>query len=162
MSGSAPQPALRQHARSCQFGRAWLALTAALALHVIDEALTGFLSVYNPTVLAIRQSFPNFPMPVFDFRDWLTGLIALVVLLFLLSPFAFRGDRWMRYIAWPFALLMLLNAAGHTLGTILGHTVPSVTFTRPMPGFYSSPLLAAASLFLMWSLIKTTCANPRS
>ena len=27
---------------------AWLALVVALALHVADEALTGFLDVYNP------------------------------------------------------------------------------------------------------------------
>jgi hypothetical protein len=147
--------------RSSLLGRAWVALTTALALHVTDEALTGFLSVYNPTVVAIRQTFPKFPMPVFTFRVWLSGLIALVVLLFLLSPFASRGDRWIRYLAWPLAVIMLLNAAGHTLGTILGHTVPSVQFPRPMPGFYSSPLLAAASLFLMWSLQKTTGAKPR-
>jgi hypothetical protein len=56
---------------------------------------------------------------------------------------------------------MILNALGHTLGTILGHTVPSVRFARPMPGFYSSPLLAAASLFLIWTLRKTAGVNSR-
>jgi hypothetical protein len=30
------------------FGNAWLVLCAALAIHVADEALTGFLSAYNP------------------------------------------------------------------------------------------------------------------
>ena len=34
--------------------RAWILLCLALALHVFDEATTGFLGVYNPTVLAIR------------------------------------------------------------------------------------------------------------
>jgi hypothetical protein len=155
MSAHSAHAAVPQPASASSFGGAWLALTVALALHVTDEALTGFLSVYNPTVLAIRQTFPNFPMPVFTFRVWLSGLIALVVLLFLLSPFAFRGERWIRYLAWPLAIIMLLNAAGHTLGTIFGQTVASVRFPRPMPGFYSSPLLAAASLFLMWSLRKT-------
>lgn len=142
-------------------GHAWLALAAAVALHVTDEALTGFLSVYNPTVLAMRQTFPNFPMPVFTFPIWLGGLIALIAVLLALSPFAFRGDSWIRYLAWPLAVIMLLNALGHTLGTILGHTVPSVQFARPMPGFYSSPLLAAASLFLMWTLRKTAGTNNR-
>ena len=33
-------------------GRAWIALWVALAVHVFDESVTGFLSVYNPTVLA--------------------------------------------------------------------------------------------------------------
>ena len=158
---SAPQSSLQGQKCSPSLGHAWLALAAAVALHVTDEALTGFLSVYNPTVLAMRQTFPNFPMPVFTFRVWLGGLIALIVVLFLLSPFAFRGARWIRYLAWPLAVIMLLNALGHTLGTILGHTVPSVQFARPMPGFYSSPLLAAASLFLMWSLRKTAGANNR-
>ena len=158
MTVSAPQPAL-QH--SCLFGRAWIALATALAVHVTDEALTGFLSVYNPTVLAIRETLPNFPMPVFTFRVWLGGLIGLVVILFSLSPFAFRSHRWIRYLAWPLAFIMLLNAAGHTLGTILGHTVRSVQFARPMPGFYSSPLLAAASIFMMWTLRKSS-AHTRS
>lgn len=160
MSSSAPPYALQQPTASCLLGRAWIALATALALHITDEALTGFLSVYNPTVLAIRENFPNFPMPIFTFRIWLSGLIGLIVLLFLLSPFAFRGDRWIRYLAWPLAIIMLLNAGGHTLGTIFGQTVSSVQFPRPMPGFYSSPLLAAASIFMMWTLRKTG-ANPR-
>jgi hypothetical protein len=163
MDGRGAQPALQHRATTSSrlLGRAWVALTVALALHVADEALTGFLSVYNPTVLAMRQIYPNFPMPLFSFSVWLGGLIGLVIILFLLSPFAFRGDRWIRYVAWPFAFIMLLNALGHTLGTILGHTVPTVQFARPMPGFYSSPLLAAASLFLIWSLGKTAGANQR-
>ncbi|MCI0348869.1 MAG: hypothetical protein L0Z53_05530 [Acidobacteriales bacterium] len=159
MSAHSANAAVPQPASSSSLGRAWVALTTALALHVTDEALTGFLSVYNPTVLAIRENFPNFPMPVFTFRVWLGGLVMLVLVLFLLSPFAFRNRRWIRFMAWPLAVIMLLNAVGHTLGTIFGHTVPSVQFARPMPGFYSSPLLAAASLFMMWSLRKTAGAN---
>jgi hypothetical protein len=31
--------------------RAWILLCFALALHVFDEATTGLLRVYNPTVL---------------------------------------------------------------------------------------------------------------
>lgn len=30
------------------FGRPWFARTGAFALHVLDEATTGFLSIYNP------------------------------------------------------------------------------------------------------------------
>jgi len=37
-----------------QFGRAWLALAITLALHVADEALTDFLSVYYPIVREAR------------------------------------------------------------------------------------------------------------
>ena len=45
-----------------KLGFAWIALCFALALHVVDEALTGFLSVYNPTVLALRSRYAWFPM----------------------------------------------------------------------------------------------------
>lgn len=135
-----------------QVGQAWLCLCAALAAHVTDEALTGFLSVYNPTVLEIRSRFPALPLPVFEFGWWLAGLIAAIVLLSLLSVFVFRGRRWIRPVAYAFAIFMLLNAAGHTLGTLAGQTFESVRFARPMPGSCSSPLLAAASLLLLCRL----------
>jgi hypothetical protein len=49
------------------FGRPWFALTIAFALHMVDEAATGFLNVYNPTVTAMRARFSWFPMPTFGF-----------------------------------------------------------------------------------------------
>lgn len=49
-----------------RFGTAWVALSRSLAVHVIDGALTNFLSVYNPTVLAIRSRFPFFRCPLLD------------------------------------------------------------------------------------------------
>ncbi len=136
-----------------------MALCVALILHVTDEALTNFLSVYNPTVIALRQRLSWFPMPVFRFEDWLTGLIALNVVLLSLSPFAFRGARWLRPIAYFLAILMIGNGVGHTLGTIFGRTVASVQFPRPMPGFYSSPFLLAASIYLLWQL-RASAENP--
>lgn len=135
---------------------AWVALCAALVLHVIDEASTGFLSVYNPTVMAMRQRFAWFPMPTFEFREWLTGLAIANLVLLALAPFAFRGARWMRPLAYVFAIVMLLNGAAHTTGTILGRTVEAVRFVRPMPGFYSSPALLAASTYLLIRLRKPT------
>ncbi len=135
-----------------RLGMAWLALCAALILHVTDEALTHFLSVYNPTVVVLRQQFAWFPMPVFEFRVWLAGLIVANAVLLALAPFAFRGARWMRPIAYVFAILMLANGLGHTLGTIFGRTVESVRFPRPMPGFYSSPFLLVASIYLLFQL----------
>jgi hypothetical protein len=125
----------------------------ALGLHVTDEALSGFLDVYNPTVAALRKRWPALPLPEFTFEVWLGGLIAAVVVLLLLAPFAFRGARWLRVPAALFALLMIVNAVGHTLGTIFGRTLDSsVTFSGPMPGFYSSPFLAAASFWLLSAL----------
>jgi hypothetical protein len=142
-------------ARPGNFGAPWVVLCAAFALHILDEALTGFLAVYNPTVVSVRQRWPWFPMPVFEYREWLIGLIAACAILTCLAPFAFRGVRWLRPLAWIFAGIMLLNGLGHTLATNLGHTVESVTFQRPAPGFYSSPLLLTASLWMMLRLRAT-------
>lgn len=129
----------------------------ALALHVTDEALTGFLSIYNPTIMALRERFGFWPMPTFEFREWLIGLITLVVLLLALSPLMFRNARWVRPIAFFFVVVAgILNACGHTVATILGHTVNSVTFPRPAPGFYSSPLLFATACFVLLQLKATS------
>ena len=59
------------------YGVAWLALCIGLAIHVADEALTDFLSVYNPTVGAIRARFPFLPLPTYTFPVWLGGLAAI-------------------------------------------------------------------------------------
>jgi hypothetical protein len=141
------------------FGWPWFALTVAFALHVFDEATTGFLAVYNPTVIAMRERWGWFPMPTFQFREWLVGLLVGVAVCFVLTPFAARGARWMRPLAWLYAVIHFSNAIGHTLGTILGHTVASVTFPRPAPGFYSSPLLLIGSVWLMARLRKTAATE---
>ena len=136
-------------------GYAWIALCLALGLHVFDEATTGFLNIYNPTVEALRAQLGWWPMPTFAFGDWLTGLIIVCVLLLLLTPLVVRGIPFTRVLAYIFAVIMLLNAAGHTLATIFGRTVASVTFPRPAPGFWSSPFIAAAAICLLMQLRKT-------
>ena len=125
-----------------RFGHAWVALCLALAAHVADEALTDFLSVYNPTVLTIRERYPWFPMPVFEFQTWLTGLITGIVLLLALSPFVYRGARWMVPLTYVFGTIMLLNGLGHIAG--------SFYLGRLMPGVYSSPLLLVTSIYLLY------------
>ena len=137
------------------FGLAWFLLCLAFCAHVADEATTGFLAVYNPTVLALRAQFSWFPMPQFEFRVWLVGLIIANAILLALTPLAYRNARPLRPLAYFFAGVMLLNGLGHTLFTILGHTVASVRFPRPAPGFYSSPLLLAASVYLFLRLRAT-------
>lgn len=137
-------------------------MTVAFALHVLDEATSGFLGVYNPTVIALRARWGWFPMPSFTFRGWLTGLIAGVLFCFALTPLATRGERWLRPLAWFYAAIMFYNGLGHTLFTILGRTVQSVAFPRPAPGFYSAPLLFIGSVWLMMRLWKTRAvANKR-
>ncbi len=136
-------------------GRAWVLLSLALALHVADESLTNFLGVWNPTVAAIRGRFPWAPLPTFGFEVWLTGLILAVLLLLALSPQMFHGARWMRPIAYALAIIMIGNGLGHIVGTIAGRTVSSVHFARPAPGFYSSPVLIAAAVWLLVQLRRT-------
>lgn len=119
---------------------AWLALVAALALHVGDEARTGFLDFYNPLVLAIRSRIWWFPMPTFTFDVWLGGLITLVVVLTLLAPAVRQGAAGTRVLSWAFATIMLLNGLGHLGG--------SIYFGRMLPGTISAPVLLLASLHL--------------
>ena len=138
------------------FGLPWFALTVAFSLHVVDEATTGFLPVYNSTVTVLRSRWTWFPVPTFGFREWLVGLICAVVLCFALTPIASSGASALRPFAWLYALIHILNALGHIAGTIFGHTVSSVAFPRPAPGFYSSPLLLIGSLWLIIRLIHTS------
>src|SRR2546425_8834771 len=125
------------------FGLAWAALCAGFAIHVADEALTDFLSVYNPMVRAIRARFPFLPLPTFTFRVWLTGLVLAVVALASLTPLAFRGGAWLRPIAYAFGIVMAGNGLLHLVG--------SVYMRKAMPGVYSAPLLLAAAIYLLAS-----------
>jgi hypothetical protein len=131
------------------FGFSWVLLCLAFCVHVADEALTGFLGVYNPTVIAMRARVSWFPMPTFEYREWLFGLILVNLVLLAITPFAYRNARGLRPFAYFFAGVMLLNGMGHTIFTVLGQTVPSVRFPRPAPGFYSSPFLLITSIYLL-------------
>ena len=139
----------RFHREPANFGAAWVFLCLAFCAHVADEALTGFLPIYNATVQEMRSAYPWFPMPVFEYRNWLIGLIVANVVFLLLTPFAFENAHWLRPLAYFYAVVHLLNGTGHTLATIFGQTVSSVHFPRPAPGFYSSPLLLAGSVYLL-------------
>jgi hypothetical protein len=150
-----PPATSRSSAGQLRLFRAWVFLCLALGLHVTDEATTGFLSVYNPTVLALRKNWPWLPLPVFRFDVWLAGLILAIAALLGLSLFVLRGARWVRPLAYAFAVMMLANGLGHTLGTVFGRTVASVRFPRPMPGFLSSPFLFLASAYLLFELRRT-------
>lgn len=137
------------------FGWPWFALTVAFALHVFDEATTGFLAVYNPTVIAMRARWGWFPMPTFQFREWLLGLLVGVAVCFCAD--SLRRARRALDAALGRAVRcdpFFQRKRTHTRND-LGHTVSSVTFPRPAPGFYSSPLLLIGSVWLMVRLRKT-------
>jgi len=154
--------AARDSGKHGNFGMPWFLLCLAFCAHVADEALTGFLPIYNATVLVMRSRYNWFPMPTFEFRDWLTGLIIANILLLLLTPFAFRNAARLRPLAYFHAILHLLNGTGHTLATIFGRTVSTIHFPRPAPGFYSSPFLFAGSIYLLIRLRATRGSQSQS
>jgi len=122
------------------WGVAWVGL--ALALHVADEALTGFLPFYNQIVLTTRKSIAWFPFPTFSFAVWLTGLVVVTLALFAFSPLVFSGRAWLRPVAYFLGTLLCANAIGHMLA--------SLYWGIWAPGIYSSPvLLLAAALLLL-------------
>lgn len=139
---------------SRKIGIAWLLLCLALCLHTYDEAVTGFLDVYNPTVTTLRSHLGWWPMPTFTFSEWLQTSICGCVILLLTAIPLFAGVRWIRIPAAVVAVLMLINAAGHTLFSILGRTVSSVHYPRPAPGFWSSPIMGAAAIYFLVQLRK--------
>jgi hypothetical protein len=120
---------------------AWIGLCGALAIHVLDEAVTDFLAVYNPAVLAIRERQPLIALPTFTVETWLSLLIFAVVALTGSSFFVWRGRWAMRPISYIFAGVMLLNG--------LLHITVSLYAWKLISGVYSSPLLLAASVALI-------------
>ena len=120
---------------------AWIALCVVLAIHVADEALTGFLEWYNPTVRVMREKYPTLSLPTFTFEVWLSLLIFAIVMLIASSFFVWKGRWAMRPISYVFAVFMLINGLLHILG--------SLYMRELMPGVYSSPLLIAASIALI-------------
>jgi hypothetical protein len=127
-----------------------VALALALGLHVTDEAVTGFLPLYNGVVEGIRAKHPWVPLPTFTFPVWLGGLILGVLLLLVLTPLVSRGAQWARIVSVILGAVMTANALGH-IGT-------SLYWGKPAPGVYSSPFLLIAALAL---LITASRANVR-
>ena len=119
---------------------AWLALGCALALHVTDEALSGFLPVYNRVVIGLRERHGWVPFPTFTFRVWLAGLIVAVVTLFALTPLITREREWLRVVSLILAVIMFGNGLVHIAASLWWHTFA--------PGVYSAPLLLVAAIAL--------------
>ncbi|HLX44983.1 MAG TPA: hypothetical protein VKR43_16165 [Bryobacteraceae bacterium] len=129
--------------------RAWLLLCAALAVHIADEALTGFLGLYNPAVLAIRERRPWLILPTFTFPVWISLLGLGVIGLLILSHWVKRRLPWTAYASYAFAGAMIANGIAH-----LGFSIYKAQW---MSGAYTSPVLLAAALNL---LIQTSARQP--
>ena len=141
MEGRGIDPVRRSRLRRHHW-LAWMGLCAALAVHITDEAVTRFLDLYNPTVLALREKYPRIPLPTFTFEVWLSLLIFAVVSLAASSYFVWKGRWAMRPISHVFAVFMLTNG--------LLHIAVSVYMREFVSGVYSSPLLIAASIGLIY------------
>jgi hypothetical protein len=84
---------------------AWAALTAAFALHVLDEATHDFLSWYNPSALRLREYLGGLPFPpAFTFPVWLAGLGIAILALAALTPLVRPGRRWVVIAAYAYGL----------------------------------------------------------
>ena len=125
---------------------AWLLMTSAIAIHVADETITGFLPFYNNFVESLRAKLGFFPAPTFSFAIWFGGLTTGILLCFGFTVFIARGGRLNRWIATILGFLMTFNALGHLSG--------SVYYGKILPGASSSPLLLLVSLFMVFLGIK--------
>lgn len=134
-------------------GFAWIYLTAALVLHVLDEAIHDFLSVYNPIVKDLVNKYPWLPIPTFTFNIWITGLIIAVAGLFVLSFAVFKGKKTMIFFSYFYGGIMLLNGLTHITGSFL--------LDRLMPGTWSAPLLIVTSVYLLVTTNRITDCQRR-
>jgi hypothetical protein len=121
---------------------AWLLLTLALALHIFDEAMTGFLQFYNPLVSDTGKLFGLLRLPMFTFGIWIGGLSVLILICLSMTLLVRRGGKIIRVICTAFGLLMIFNSLGHILG--------SIYYGRLLPGFMSSPILFLAALYVVY------------
>lgn len=121
----------------------WSAMVGALALHVADEALTGFLPFYNSIVESLRDRYAWQPFPTFTFEVWLAGLVILVIALFALTPLALRGSKVLLGLSYFFGVLMVANATAHV--------VASFWLGKFAPGVYSSPVLLVTAIALLYT-----------
>ena len=137
------------------FGRPWLALCVILAVHVADEALTDFLSMYNPAVTRLNDDLGFTLLPIFTFPVWIGLLVFAVVGLCALTPLAYKAQWGFIPVGYAFASIMLINGLSH-LGVSLWHR-------ERISGVYTAPLLLAGGIYLWTSLrnLKRAWADQR-
>jgi hypothetical protein len=142
----------REREQTGNLGAAWLLLCLSFATNILDGALNDFLGYYNATVLTLYGHFSWFPRIDLTFREWLVGMIVADAVLLFLTPLAYRDSVYSRPLAYAFGVIMVLFGCGTVFASLLGRTVSSVHFIGMAPGTYSSPLILAASVYLLWRL----------
>ena len=124
-------------------GRPWLALCFCLTVHVAEEAYTGFLPFYSDATRAVSELFPYVTSPSLVLAASMWMSVAFVAVLTALAPFAYRGASWMRVATIGVALIALANVTGHAGGSMLAG--------YPLPGTYTTPLLAVVGVYALVS-----------
>ncbi|MDX9857296.1 MAG: hypothetical protein RBT76_05865 [candidate division Zixibacteria bacterium] len=119
---------------------AWLVLLTAISLHVIDEALTNFLSEFNALVPLARSLTGVAAIPHLSGEIWLGGVLILLVAGLALTPIVHRGHLPIRVVATALGVLMILNACVHIAWSVASGSL--------MPGATTSPILGAAGAFM--------------
>lgn len=125
---------------------AWLLLVTSFGLHVLDEAIGGFLPFWNRFVTDTRSQLGFFPAPKFSFDVWLSGLVVAIILGYCMTPLVARGGKVIRVTTLVLGIIMIVNAFGHFLG--------SYYFGEIIPGVWSSPFLLLAAIFVTFQGIK--------
>lgn len=125
-----------------RLGYAWLALTLAFAIHVLDEADRDFATIYQPLTAAVRTHFPRLPFPQLSFGGWLTSLAFVVIVLLAVSGAVFHAGTVARRVAYAYAALMAANACAHIIGTLQANDVVAGTWSGALL------LVAATALFV--------------
>lgn len=126
--------------RRSRLPQAWLALTFALTIHVIEGALRNYLDFYNPLAMSLRDMLLWTWMPTFTFAAWIGGWIVILAALYGMTWFAAYAARWMVWAAIAYAEVAFLFAAAK-----IGF---AIYLQKAIPGVYTAPLLLAASSWL--------------
>lgn len=130
---------------------AWFVLSAALALHIAEEATSGAYLVYGETLDFLRQIYPQLAIPPFKFSVWLFDITGTILVLLSLTWLVQKRFRIMRPASFALATFTTANAMMHILF--------SLASDRVLAGTLTSPLLLAASLFLLLSIPRDSDAK---
>ncbi len=123
---------------------AWFVLGAVLALHIAEEATSGSYWAYGETMDFLRRLFPSLPIPRFQFEVWLLDIAGAILALLSLTWLVQKRSQIMRPASFALATFTTANAMQHILF--------SLASDRVLGGTVTSPLLLAASLFLLLSI----------
>jgi hypothetical protein len=120
---------------------AWLALCAALAFHVFEEAPS--VREFGPTISMVRDLFPW--LPPFRYELWLFNNVGLVIVLSALTWQVHKRNPLMRPASYAFGLYTTITAIVHFLWSASSGSMTA-------PWMTAAPLLLAASFLLLSSI----------